>query len=85
MVNLPDWPCVQYHEENQLSAIEANLDRQPQQPAHARAKTRCSVTAPDGRHLDDHCNGDLEWERRMKLLNPSWHPTESALWDVYHE
>jgi hypothetical protein len=78
-------PCIPYCEENKLNKIEAASTRQQQASVHQRTIKRCAGTAPDGRYLDDHCNGDLEWEKRMKLLNPNWNPTDSALWDVWHE
>ena len=68
-----------------MSKIETTLSRQTQTVSHQRSTKRCAATAVDGRYLDDHCNGDVEWERRMKVLNPNWNPTENALWDVWHE
>ncbi|HQR60132.1 MAG TPA: hypothetical protein PLH03_02070 [Methylophilaceae bacterium] len=43
------------------------------------------MAIPDGHYLDDHCGGDLGWEQRMREHYPTWQPTDTALWDVFHE
>jgi hypothetical protein len=68
-----------------LSEISTALNSKTQPSTYVRTQKRCSATVPDGRFLDDHCDGDLDWEHRMKMLNPNWRPTDSSLWDAYHE
>lgn len=73
------------HEENQLRSPVTVLESQPRPAAQPKPAKPCSVAIPDGHYLDDHCGGDLGWEQRMREHYPTWQPTDTALWDVFHE
>ena len=61
------------------------MNRKPQQFTQQSSQQFKLPPANEARHLDDQCEGDVEWEQRMKRLNPTWRRTDYSLWDVYHE